>query len=137
MLSAKTGLIWEGELELQLSSQNRQLAGLSRGARFARIARVRRIRAEVRRLLVTISKRMIRYWLDKTGQLLVVLTRKTRRPFDTDNLLAAFKPVRDAVADIILDGRQDSDLRLRWFWAQEPSPRPGIRIAVFSLHKAL
>jgi hypothetical protein len=59
---------------------------------------------------------------------IVTLTRYAPRPYDDDNLIPAFKYIRDAVSEHILGevdnkkyrpGRADSDPRIKWKYAQE------------------
>ena len=53
----------------------------------------------------------------------VKLTRFAPRPFDSDNAQMAFKYVRDAISEYLLDcklaGRADSDPRISWEYAYE------------------
>ena len=58
----------------------------------------------------------------------VTMTRYAPRPYDDDNIRSAFKYVRDAVSEYILEevdgrkyqaGRADNDPRLTWVYAQE------------------
>ena len=59
---------------------------------------------------------------------IVTLTRYAPRPYDDDNLIPAFKYIRDAVSEHILGevdnkkyrpGRADSDPRIKWKYSQE------------------
>lgn len=53
----------------------------------------------------------------------ILLIRKSSRKFDEDNLVAAFKWVKDAIANHFIPGlqpgRADGDKRLTWEYAQE------------------
>lgn len=58
----------------------------------------------------------------------VKFTRYSPRPYDNDNIIPAFKYVRDAVSEYILGqvdnkvyraGRADGDKRIRWEYRQE------------------
>lgn len=58
----------------------------------------------------------------------VTLTRYAPRPYDDDNLIPAFKYIRDAISEHILGqvdnkkyrpGRADSDPRIKWKYSQE------------------
>ena len=58
----------------------------------------------------------------------VTLTRYAPRPYDGDNVIPAFKYVRDAISEYILGevdnkkyrpGRADSDPRIKWKYSQE------------------
>ena len=53
----------------------------------------------------------------------VLLTRYSPRSYDDDNVVTAFKYVRDAVSEYLLDckraGRADNDPRIKWDYAQE------------------
>lgn len=58
----------------------------------------------------------------------VKFTRYSPREYDNDNIIPAFKYVRDAVSEYILGkvdnkvyrpGRADSDKRIRWEYSQE------------------
>lgn len=53
----------------------------------------------------------------------VTLTRVSARSLDEDNLIGAFKSIRDYVADIIIPGlamgRADVDNRINWIYMQE------------------
>jgi hypothetical protein len=59
------------------------------------------------------------------------------RKLDFDNLVFAFKPIRDEIADLIFPGQApgqaDSDSRLQWEYKQEPKKkRPdGFRIEIY------
>ena len=53
----------------------------------------------------------------------ITLTRIAPRSLDYDNLLNAFKNIRDVIADYIIPGqapgRSDSDSRINWLYSQE------------------
>ncbi len=53
----------------------------------------------------------------------VVLTRVAPRKFDSDNLQAAFKSIRDEIASHLIPGlkpgRADDDGRIEWFYEQK------------------
>ena len=80
----------------------------------------RAARAKIQRNIVKISLRR------KVGPLIlpgflddaeVLFTRVAPRQLDGDNLQAAFKAVRDGVADAL--GVKDNDPRIAWRYAQE------------------
>jgi len=58
----------------------------------------------------------------------ITLTRLSPGTLDDDNLQAAFKAVRDAVAAHI--GIDDGDHRIQWEYAQEKAKSFGVRIEV-------
>lgn len=53
----------------------------------------------------------------------VTLTRVSVRSLDSDNLMGAFKSIRDYIADLIIPGlkmgRADADHRITWIYMQE------------------
>lgn len=63
----------------------------------------------------------------------VHLIRISPRQLDDDNLVGAFKSVRDTIADLIIPGlakgRADGDLRIHWMYGQEKG-KSGFRIEV-------
>jgi len=58
----------------------------------------------------------------------VTLTRTAPRAFDSDNLAAAFKAVRDGVADAYM--LNDRDPRLTWRYSQRREEAYGIEISI-------
>lgn len=66
----------------------------------------------------------------------ITLTRIAPRKLDEDNLVNAFKSIKDYVADMIIPGkapgRADGDPRLNWFYAQEKGePKTyGVKIVI-------
>ena len=68
---------------------------------------------------------------------LIKLTRLSSRMMDSDNLVGAFKWIRDEIANYINPGKRpgmaDSDTRIKWEYAQEKSKKRSIRIEIFSL----
>jgi hypothetical protein len=79
----------------------------------------------------------------------ITLTRLNSRGLDDDNLVSAFKFLRDEVSECIfpekrmhyikngkaraIKGRADSDPRIKWEYAQEKSKKMGVRIEIESL----
>lgn len=59
----------------------------------------------------------------------VILTRISPRKLDTDNLVSAFKHIRDEIADILVPGkrkgRADDTNDIRWFYDQR-APVKGV-----------
>ncbi len=59
----------------------------------------------------------------KDDSLFIFLTRIAPRALDFDNLVYAFKHIRDVIADTLLPGlaagRADDDKRLQWQYCQE------------------
>jgi hypothetical protein len=64
--------------------------------------------------------------------IIITLIRLAPRKFDEDNLIHAFKSVRDQIADILIPnnrmGRSDSSPLLHWEYKQEKSADYGIKI---------
>lgn len=87
------------------------------------------------------SQRMVigLMWLQKQPEIpfpcVVKMTRISSRLLDDDNLVGAFKHVRDYVADCIIPhkpiGRSDSDKRIKWEYAQEKGKPQGMRLEIF------
>ena len=83
----------------------------------------------------------------------IKLTRLNSRGLDDDNLVSAFKFLRDEISECIfpekrkhymkkgkaisIKGRADSDPRIKWEYAQEKSQRMGIRIEIEPIPDAL
>jgi len=93
---------------LELRNPLNGSGGTTRGGRMAEAKRKKALRAAGyllgKRLLPSLTK-----W-----PVAVVLTRVSPRAFDDDNLAAAFKPVRDGLADAwIVD---DADPRVTWLY---------------------
>lgn len=79
----------------------------------------------------------------------VTLTRLSPRFLDSDNLQISLKWIRDELSDLLTDnvkfyinkkgraqriaGRSDSDPRIKWEYAQEPSKQAGIAIVITPL----
>lgn len=65
----------------------------------------------------------------------IQLTRISPRNLDDDNLVSAFKHIRDAIAEKInpglAPGRADDDQRITWEYSQEKGPpkQQGIRVS--------
>lgn len=71
----------------------------------------------------------------KNGTSIVVaLHRHGRKEMDYDNLVYAFKPIRDAIADLLLPGlaagRADGDKRITWEYSQSAGKEYYIRISM-------
>ena len=82
----------------------------------------------------------------------VKLTRLNSRALDDDNLISSMKWIRDEVSEcvfpekrtsyvkngriITIKGRADCDPRIKWEYAQEKSPRMGIRIEIEPIQEA-
>jgi hypothetical protein len=64
----------------------------------------------------------------------VKLVRLSPRKFDFDNLVGAFKWIRDAVSDKLIPGKKpgmaDSDERITWEYAQEKDSSHKVRIII-------
>ncbi len=64
----------------------------------------------------------------------VTLKRYGKREMDYDNLVTAFKPVRDAVADYLIPGlapgRADADKRITWRYLQEKGRTYSIGVTI-------
>lgn len=64
----------------------------------------------------------------------IVMVRLSPRMLDDDNLVGAFKHIRDQIADCILPGqakgRADGDLRLTWKYEQEKSKEKFVKITL-------
>lgn len=76
----------------------------------------------------------------------ITLTRHAPRPYDDDNIRAAFKYIRDAVSEYILSrvdnkiyraGRADNDARLTWVYSQQQTTHEEyfVTIQIDSLQK--
>jgi hypothetical protein len=65
----------------------------------------------------------------------IKLVRQAPRRLDDDNLVAAFKTIRDAVADLIIPGlapgRADDKEGLQFSYEQEKSKKYGVRIEAY------
>lgn len=79
----------------------------------------------------------IRYWFKNASPkfnlpLAITLTRLSPRKLDSDNLVIAFKWIKDAIADQIFPGlaagRADDSPELTWHYKQENAKSYGIRI---------
>lgn len=98
-------------------------------------AKARRVKAERAATDVALSagpgwriQQRLRRRLTRGGQLVVLLERESRGALDDDNLRAAFKGVRDQVAEWL--GVDDRDPRVRWAYAQSRAPGFAVRIAI-------
>jgi len=64
----------------------------------------------------------------------IVLTRIGKRLLDEDNLVHAFKGIRDSIADFLIPGlkpgQADSDKRIEWEYAQEKGEY-AVKIQIF------
>jgi len=64
----------------------------------------------------------------------VKLTRLAPRKLDDDNLMVAFKHIRDVFADLLIPGlapgRADGNSNITWAYGQEKSPIRGVRVEV-------
>ena len=58
----------------------------------------------------------------------ITLTRLGGRQMDDDNLVAAFKALRDGIAARL--GLDDADPRLRWRYEQEPHPHDAVSVTL-------
>lgn len=105
----------------------------SRGARMASNARRQKERAVGRTL-------GIRLGIDVHGLTLTcvsyaaVLTRISPKPFDSDNLEAAFKSVRDGMAEAW--GIDDADPRVTWVTDWRKGPKDAVEAALWVLPHA-
>ncbi len=65
---------------------------------------------------------------------IVTLTRLAPREFDYDNMVPAFKHVKDSIADLIIPGlapgRADGSKQIEWRYEQEKAKKQGIRIQI-------
>jgi len=97
------------------------------------------------------QQRTVKLLMPKSGYpnpCLVMLTRCGGRMLDDDNNIGSFKYCRDALSDIIVDswdgpwkapsltakrlkGRNDSDARIEWKYAQDTKGSKGIRIDIY------
>lgn len=70
---------------------------------------------------------------------LVVLCRHSPRELDYDNLVGAFKWIRDAIADILIPGkapgRADKSSDLEFKYTQEKSKKKYVSINILPLNK--
>lgn len=106
-----------------------------------------------------IQQALVRMWfmkLSPTDQpklpVEITLTRISSRSMDDDNLPVAFKWIRDELSELLIPkhydpvidrrgrrykikGRQDSDKRIKWLYAQEKGQIKGIRIGMRSLQQ--
>ena len=64
------------------------------------------------------NKRSWPGWPNSEHELIVTLIRIAPRGLDDDNLVRAFKAIRDGVADAL--GIDDGSKRARWFYRQRP-----------------
>lgn len=66
----------------------------------------------------------------------IVMTRLYARLLDDDNLVSAFKWIKDQVADCIIPGqakgRADGDPRIKWEYDQQKSPLKGMRLEIYT-----
>lgn len=66
----------------------------------------------------------------------VKMIRRASRTLDSDNLVSAFKWIRDEISECLIPstkkgkGRADSDERIAWIYDQEKSVKLGIRIEI-------
>jgi len=77
--------------------------------------RVKEQRGMVSAKLKTILKNIDNWDLRRT----VVLTRIAPRLLDDDNIRGAMKAIRDGVADVICENKNDRDPRITWEYKQE------------------
>ena len=101
----------------------------SRGARMASNARRQKERGVGRTLA-------LRLGATQTGEefACVVLTRISPKPFDSDNLEAAFKSVRDGMAEAW--GIDDADPRVTWVTDWRKGPKDAVEAALWVLPHA-
>lgn len=71
-------------------------------------------------------------WRAPSGRIVISLTRVGRRMLDDDNLQAAFKHVRDGVADAL--GIDDGDKRLTWVYSQRTGKEYAVEIEIGAEH---
>jgi len=68
----------------------------------------------------------------------IVFTRLSRRRMDDDNLVSAFKAIRDTIADLLIPGKAkgvaDGDKRLKFIYNQHPGPK-GIKIQIYKFRE--
>ena len=66
----------------------------------------------------------------------IKLTRLSSRSLDDDNLLFAFKSIRDYIADKLIPGlqigRADGDKRITWEYAQETEKKQAVKIEIYN-----
>lgn len=60
--------------------------------------------------------------------LVVTMTRLAPRRFDDDGAVAAMKPIRDQLAELL--GINDNDSRCSWVVKQETRRMPGVRVTL-------
>ena len=101
----------------------------SRGARMASNARRQKERGVGRTLA-------LRLGATQTGEefACVVLTRISPKAFDSDNLEAAFKSVRDGIAEAW--GIDDADPRVTWVTDWRKGPKDAVEAALWALPHA-
>lgn len=105
--------------------------GTSRKAMFGASAIKKKQRAAAR--MRTAHALQGSYW-GESYAFNVLLTRIAPGKFDDDNLRAAFKAIRDGVADA-LGFKDDSDPRLHWEYAQEKGRRANKKKGVLAQHE--
>lgn len=79
--------------------------------------------ARHRKLKRTLSLAFLPYINTNLLPCCVTLIRVSSRALDSDNLMGAFKSIRDYIADLLIPGlamgRADSDARIMWVYMQE------------------
>lgn len=77
--------------------------------------------------------------LDIKPPVRVTLTRLAPRTLDDDNLVTAFKSIRDRVASLIVPGlkpgRADNDPRIEWKYSQEKNKQYQVKITLEPVEK--
>jgi hypothetical protein len=84
------------------------------------------------------QRRVLRFQLCKNNRpdlpCRVTLTRCGKRHMDSDNVVSAFKAIRDEVADYLIPnlkpGQADSDSRIEWVYAQKITPGYSIVVTI-------
>lgn len=71
---------------------------------------------------------------------LIILCRHSPRKLDDDNLVGAFKWIRDAIADLLIPGKApgqaDKSTKLKFEYKQEKSKKKFVTIHILPLHKS-
>ena len=107
-------------IPLKLASESNQRQHWSKG--YARHKRQKEV----------IRWELLSYRIPKELPVTIILIRLSPRKFDDDNLISAFKYVRDAIADYFIEGkapgRADDSSEMRWLYGHEKSKPVGIQV---------